>query len=63
LSPHMILNQKTMAKEQLPREITVRCWLKRLGAHWKYGELVVSDVEEMAKGAPEKTLDARLGCI
>jgi hypothetical protein len=25
LSPHMILNQKTMAKEQLPREITVRC--------------------------------------
>jgi hypothetical protein len=63
LSPRVILNHKTMAKEQLPREITVRCQLKRLSTQWKYGWMVVSGVEEMAKGTPEETWDAGLGCI
>jgi hypothetical protein len=60
---HVILNHKTMPKEQLPRGITVRShpqgWItNKLIKNW-----VVSDVEGKAMGTPDTMGVAGLRCI
>jgi hypothetical protein len=59
----VIPNHKTMAKEQLPRGITVRRQLTRLGAQLNYEGLIVSDAEQTARDTPDETWDAGTGCI
>ena len=61
--PYVILNHKTIPKEQLLGWIIIRCQPKRLDDHWTYKRLVVSGVEHRARGSPEKTGNAGLGCI
>jgi hypothetical protein len=62
LPPCVILNCNTLTVEQLPRGIS-QIPTQRLDNQHTCEELVLSGVEQKARGTPEKTGDAAFGCI